>query len=238
MKISTVSRYALSVCAAAMLLAGCGGAQSPIGAPGAMPQSRTTATQVEQSQSWMLPGAKSENLLYVASTYGGGVSSAGYQDAVVSVYTYPRGENRGSWTEKHSSTWGECADTAGDVFVTLDAKSGKIVEFAHGGRRPIKTLPDPSGVPFACSVDPTTGNLAVVNDPYRSHHTGVLLIYHGASGTPQRTASETSPFTTSVTTTKATFSSPTLRRGRSRGASQRWQLFQKYHAGQDHQISR
>jgi hypothetical protein len=38
MKVSDFSRYALSVSIAAML-AGCGGSQPPIGAPGAMPQS-------------------------------------------------------------------------------------------------------------------------------------------------------------------------------------------------------
>jgi hypothetical protein len=38
-KRSTLNRFALSLSAGAML-AGCGGAQPPIGAPGAMPQSR------------------------------------------------------------------------------------------------------------------------------------------------------------------------------------------------------
>jgi phospholipase C len=37
-KLSDFSRYALSSCAAAAMLAGCGGPPSPIGAPGAMPQ--------------------------------------------------------------------------------------------------------------------------------------------------------------------------------------------------------
>jgi hypothetical protein len=34
-----LARYALSIDAAAALLAGCGGSQPPIAAPGAMPQS-------------------------------------------------------------------------------------------------------------------------------------------------------------------------------------------------------
>ena len=38
-----LSRYALSSCAAAAMLAGCGGSQPPIGAPGAMPQSRASS---------------------------------------------------------------------------------------------------------------------------------------------------------------------------------------------------
>jgi hypothetical protein len=38
-RISDFSRYALCSSAAAAFLAGCGGSQPPIGAPGAMPQS-------------------------------------------------------------------------------------------------------------------------------------------------------------------------------------------------------
>jgi hypothetical protein len=38
MKSLGLGRYALSSCAAAALLAGCGGSQPPIGAPGTMPQ--------------------------------------------------------------------------------------------------------------------------------------------------------------------------------------------------------
>ncbi len=40
MKSLGLSRYALAISAASTLLAGCGGSQPPIGAPGAMPQSR------------------------------------------------------------------------------------------------------------------------------------------------------------------------------------------------------
>ncbi|MGB7049503.1 MAG: hypothetical protein WBD57_14355, partial [Candidatus Cybelea sp.] len=39
-----LSRYALSSCAAAAMLAGCGGLQPPLGAPGAMPQSRASSS--------------------------------------------------------------------------------------------------------------------------------------------------------------------------------------------------
>ncbi len=37
------SRFALSVCAAAVMLAGCGGSQPPIGATGALPQSHASS---------------------------------------------------------------------------------------------------------------------------------------------------------------------------------------------------
>jgi len=42
-------RYVLSSCVAAALLAGCGGSQPPIGAPGAMPQSAAIAAPADRS---------------------------------------------------------------------------------------------------------------------------------------------------------------------------------------------
>ena len=46
MRSRELSRFALSTCAAAVMLAGCGGSQPPLGAPGAMPQSRPAAATV------------------------------------------------------------------------------------------------------------------------------------------------------------------------------------------------
>jgi hypothetical protein len=57
MKISTIG-YALSISAVAVLLAGCGGSQPPIGTPGAMPQSRAVATRAERSGSQPSTGTK------------------------------------------------------------------------------------------------------------------------------------------------------------------------------------
>jgi hypothetical protein len=49
-------RYALSSCVAAAMLAGCGGSQPPIGAPGAMPQSPTKSARfngsIPRGQPW------------------------------------------------------------------------------------------------------------------------------------------------------------------------------------------
>jgi hypothetical protein len=59
----TLGRYALASYAAIAMLAGCGGSQLPIAAPGAMPQSRAIAARADRSGSWMLPEAKGENLL-------------------------------------------------------------------------------------------------------------------------------------------------------------------------------
>ena len=83
MKSLDFSRYVLGVCAAVAMLAGCGGSQPPIGTPGAMPQTSALATHADRGTSWMLPDAKSKDLLYVGDIYD------------VTVYSYPQGKLEG-----------------------------------------------------------------------------------------------------------------------------------------------
>ncbi|MBV8067580.1 MAG: hypothetical protein JO113_06365 [Candidatus Eremiobacteraeota bacterium] len=113
--------------------------------------------------------ARRADLIYVADDF----------TRTVYVFTYPRGQ----WLQEltgFSQPAGECTDAAGDVFVTDDRYSNQssvVVEYRHGGKDPIATLTTPS-TPYGCSVDPITGNLAVVeyND---------VAIYRAARGTPK-----------------------------------------------------
>lgn len=61
MKSLGFGRYALSICAAAVMLAGCGGSQPSIAGPGAMPQAFASATHADRGKSWMLPEASYES---------------------------------------------------------------------------------------------------------------------------------------------------------------------------------
>jgi len=61
-----VSPSSLSVCAAVILLAGCGGTQSPIGAPGAMPQSSKLAASDEN----YIPRSPVSNHVFAAAYSG------------------------------------------------------------------------------------------------------------------------------------------------------------------------
>ncbi len=168
MRIWDFSRSVFGICAAAML-AGCGGSQPPIGAPGAMPQTSAITTHAAQGTSWMLPGASSQDLLYISSNDRGSVY----------VYSYPQGSLVGTLTG-FISPFGECSDATGDVFIvaysTPSMKSSIIYEYAHGGTTPIATLSDPNGA-FACAVDSTTGNLAASG--------AGIAIYTHASGKPR-----------------------------------------------------
>src|SRR5512135_2959015 len=58
--------YALSGGIAAASLAACGGSQPPT-ATRAMPQSGAIARHADHGGSWMLPGASSDDLIYVVS---------------------------------------------------------------------------------------------------------------------------------------------------------------------------
>ncbi|MGA8575721.1 MAG: hypothetical protein WB609_08580 [Candidatus Cybelea sp.] len=70
MKTFDLRRSTASASAAFALLAARGGSQTPIGAPGVMPQSLAIATHSEHGGSWMHQEAKSNNLLYVADSTG------------------------------------------------------------------------------------------------------------------------------------------------------------------------
>ena len=128
----------------------------------------------DHRRSWMDPSAKSDKLLYVSDT--------GTND--VYVLKYPKGTLVGTLTGFHTPE-GMCVNKAGDIWIVNDnAKS--IVEYAHGGTTPIATLSDPGQFPYGCSIDPTSGNLAVTNActaPFCGQ--GSVSIYLNAQGSPQ-----------------------------------------------------
>ncbi len=58
---------------------------------------------------------------------------------------------------------GECVDASGNIYIA-DAGANTVVEYAHGGSKAIETFDDSPDTPYTCTVDPTTGNLAVANN--------------------------------------------------------------------------
>lgn len=121
----------------------------------------------------MAPEAKlAPALLYIANTTA---------PSTVDVYSYPKGRPVGTLTG-FGLPEGECADKAGDVWIT-DSNYLEIVEYAHGGTSPIAVLRELGYKPWDCSVDPTTGNLAVTNvaSPGKA---GSVAIYADARGQP------------------------------------------------------
>jgi hypothetical protein len=77
----------------------------------------------------------------------------------VKVYTCPQGifvATLGNFSSVHTM----CSDAAGDVFVP-ECYRNQMPEYARGGTAPIATINTIYNFPADCSVDPTTGNLAV-----------------------------------------------------------------------------
>lgn len=166
----TASRliHALSLSAAFGMLTDCSASQSPVASIGAIPPGVTLPT--ESKATWMLPEAKSEDLLYLD---GGGS---------VSVSSYPENKLVGTFG---GGPGGICPDRNGDVWIT-NYYGGTIVEYAHGGKVPISTLTTPGISPQGCSIDPTSGNLAVVGyGPENPNVRGRIFVYTGAAGKPK-----------------------------------------------------
>jgi hypothetical protein len=169
------SRYALIIVAA--FPAGCGGSQPPIGAQGAMPQVSAIAQHVAHGKSWMLPEAKVSTLVYVSGAF----------TKEVRVYAYPKLRLVGRLNDfgTNAEPRGLCSDKTGDVFVTVIAPNFQsfIYEYAHGASTPTNILADP-GWAAGCSVDPTTGNLAVSNTEGAPSQYATVAIFANAQGTP------------------------------------------------------
>jgi hypothetical protein len=146
-------------CIAAALVTSCAGSQTPVTA---VPPA--TATQ---------PDARSA-LLYVSDTVSGDVYA----------FSYPNGKLQQTLTG-FTDPAGECVDGNGNVFIA-NTGGNNIIEYAHGGSSPIATLKDTGYFPVGCSIDPTTGDLAVTNFPTSSSMQGDVVIYKKAKGNPKR----------------------------------------------------
>jgi hypothetical protein len=154
----------------AALFAGCAGPASQTATPSI--RSAALGGRADLSRSWISPAAKTGALLYVSSVLTGDVY----------VYSYATHALVGTLTG-FTDPYGLCVDKKGDVWIVNDGAS-EIVEYAHGGSSPISTLSDSGEYPEGCSVDPTTGNLAVTNF-YSESGNGSVSIYAGAKGSPQ-----------------------------------------------------
>jgi hypothetical protein len=106
-------------------------------------------------------------------------------DGIVNVYRYSKGTLVGELTD-FSQPKGECTDGSGNVYIT-DYGRGKIVEYAHGAKTPLRRIDDFPYRPYGCAVNPRNGDLAVAN--YSSvttySHQGNLAVFVHAKGQPK-----------------------------------------------------
>jgi hypothetical protein len=188
MKVLVLLRCGLAVAVSISSLCGCGGSRfglepvEPYGQDAVHPftlgamNHLAKAPRVARQGSWMAPEAKRQNLLYISDA----------KAKAVYVYSYPQGKAVGTLTG-FNEPGGECVDRSGDVWI---ANTGglQILEYAHGGTSPIASLgPNLDFGPLGCSVDPTTGDLAVTNvcGGRACLGNGILSIYAKAKGRPK-----------------------------------------------------
>lgn len=160
-----------SACAAIALFTGCGESAplTPL-MPSMVPNVVLPARHPDRAESQMMPRAASiKTLLYV--------SDAAAND--VDVYDYSSGTVVGKLTGFNGPS-GQCVSARGDVFIA-NFHGGTIVEYAHGGNKPIKTLTT-GGYPIGCAVSPS-GDLAVTNF-YAKKGPGSVAIFKNVSGNP------------------------------------------------------
>jgi hypothetical protein len=87
--------------------------------------------------------------MYIADTF----------ESLVYLFTYPSGKLVGT-IGGLSEPGGMCADAKGDVWIS-NFTANEIQEYKHAGTQPIATLQLANQAVIGCSVDPTTGALAV-----------------------------------------------------------------------------
>jgi hypothetical protein len=166
---SHLTRCAFNV--AIIALAGCGGSQLQSVTPNVIARDSAISTNSAHAHSWMLAGAKSEDLLYLSDSTS------------VYVYSYPKAKRIGTLTG-FQFPGGMCPDKVGNVWIT-NFRGDTIVEYAHGGTTPIATLNVPGLSGQSCAIDPTSGDLAVVGyPPQGSTGRAKVLVYAGAAGNP------------------------------------------------------
>lgn len=165
--------------ATALLFVGCAGglpANTRVASESSAPliaPSGTTRSAGHTRSSWLKSDAKRNSLLYVTNA----------NDGTVNIYSYPNGALVGE-LGGFEEPYGLCAEKAGNIWI-VDDEASSITEFAHGGTDPIRVLSDPGEYPAGCSIDPTTGNLAVTNYETTGAGQGGISIYRKAKGKPK-----------------------------------------------------
>lgn len=135
-----------------------------------LPQTAAARPHPLVARSWMKSNTSGSDLIYVSNA-----------DGEVTVYDYATMNLVGVLADFETPT-GECVDKVGNVYI-IDVGKDVIREYAHGAAKPFKTLNASPYLPNACSVDPSTGNLAVANS---SEPTGManVAVYTTGSGEP------------------------------------------------------
>jgi DNA-binding beta-propeller fold protein YncE len=165
MKYSGLNRYALTIGAASALLAGCGGSQPPISAPGAVPQISPVIPQAARGKSRMLPEVKRRatvsrrplnlvaDYLFVANEDGN------HKRGSISIYRTDGLQPVRKLRQSIKRPIGLALDEHGNVYV---ADSRAVTVFEAGTGKLLERITDGISSPEALAFD-SSGHLYVAN---------------------------------------------------------------------------
>jgi hypothetical protein len=164
---------ASTFCAVALLLAAC--APQGRGSPPMLPSSSGPTARKAFFGDWMAQGVRDDalrkaDLLYISDGNG-----------EVTVYDFLQKTLVGELTH-FVQPLGECVDAGGNVFIA-DHGRQELLEYAHGGKRPLKRIVVAPYEPYGCSVDPSSGTLAVANDRGNAAN-GNIELFAAGQGSP------------------------------------------------------
>jgi hypothetical protein len=167
----------IGILVASAALASCTGSGAPP-QQGLVPtaSAQSGSAHYDRGKSWILPEAKKSDLLYISDLIA----------QVVDIYDYSKGYTLVGQLTGFFNAEGLCVDKKGNVYVTNTTNDGvyQIIEYAHGATSPSRTINDTQGRPNGCSVDPTTGNLAVADFWGPSETIGNVAVFPNATGAP------------------------------------------------------
>ncbi len=167
----------IGILVAGAALASCTGSGAPP-QQGLVPPAnvQSGSAHYDRGKSWILPEAKKSDLLYISDLIA----------QVVDIYDYGKGYKLVGQLTGFFNPEGLCVDKKGNVYVTNTTNDGvyEIIEYAHAATSPSRTINDPDGRANGCSVDPTTGNLAVADFWGPSEVIGNVAVFPNATGQP------------------------------------------------------
>jgi sugar lactone lactonase YvrE len=169
MKSLDFGRYALCNCAAAALLAACGGSQPPIAAPGSLDKiTQNRSVGLLYPSGMGLAQKASANPQYKAASplmfVVNFITSSGLGNVVVYDPKTNDPKPLAAITTGIDEPNGDCVDASGTLYVGNDpGSSGWISEYAADKTKPFKTITDGLDGPALCTTD-GQGNLWVTNN--------------------------------------------------------------------------
>lgn len=172
-RVRTVSAAPFIALSVAML-SSCGGAPTRYGTLPITDASRQSTISQDRQTSWVFPDAIRSHQLLFESDIG---------TASVDVYSLPDLKLEATLTGLEEPT-GECSDGHGNVWVA-DTYLDEMFEYSHQGKQ-LSTIQNAGPNPQACAVNPSTGELAVMEYSNTGYtEPGEVYVYSKPSASPR-----------------------------------------------------